>query len=575
MRFRSLRRRSLAASFVMLLAASVAVLAADPGVAAPDCDVPVPPPICGGPPEEPADPDRAPSGAFEAIENRGGDIRVTGWAIDLDTTGGITVRVRRDGAQVHSFTANLWRSDVGAHAFDQVLPSAPAGAHTICLDAINVYGASPRKAAEASLGCRSYVAGQQRVGGDPYGTGDTQHATAVEPDSFAWGRTVVAAYQVGRDGDAPGGATNIGWSTSYDAGLTWTSGTLPGITTAAGGPHQRASDPVVGYSARHGVWLAASLPINDVGDGAVISRSGDGRNWSGPVWAIGNDGQQWDKEWLVCDNWTTSPYYGTCYLTITNITTKRIELARSTDGGQSWVAVPNSRGASAGPWGNGTAPVVRPDGRLVVSYGVNGWVSAFTIDGAGAAWGAPTTIHGGSVHPVPGMRAVSVISADVDRTGRIYVTWHGCHSGTPCLVNDVLISSSVDGVSWTDPSVVPVDCPDQALCAATDRLAPSIALDRDNPGRVALLWNSYINGWIDTQYTSSTDGGQTWRRYPKTLATMRADQLANSGLGRMLGEYLGLSVANSSVVATFPVAQAPPAGQAFDQAMYTFNPLGF
>ena len=45
----------------------------------------------------------------------------------------------------------------------------------------------------------------------------SQHETAVEPDSFAFGSTVVAAYQVGRF--ANGGASNIGVSVSTDAGL--------------------------------------------------------------------------------------------------------------------------------------------------------------------------------------------------------------------------------------------------------------------------------------------------------------------------------------------------------------------
>ncbi|MGI8531578.1 MAG: hypothetical protein ACR2KN_01100, partial [Geodermatophilaceae bacterium] len=62
----------------------------------------------------------------------------------------------------------------------------------------------------------------------------------MEPDSFSFGSTIVMASQVGRIFD--GGATNIGFSTSTDGGQSWVSGFLPGITTAAGGTFDRASD---------------------------------------------------------------------------------------------------------------------------------------------------------------------------------------------------------------------------------------------------------------------------------------------------------------------------------------------
>ena len=56
----------------------------------------------------------------------------------------------------------------------------------------------------------------------------TNHQTLVEPDTFANGSTIVAAYQVGRIFD--GGACAIGFATSPNNGATWTSGLLAGIT---------------------------------------------------------------------------------------------------------------------------------------------------------------------------------------------------------------------------------------------------------------------------------------------------------------------------------------------------------
>ena len=71
--------------------------------------------------------------------------------------------------------------------------------------------------------------GVTQVSADPYtpATAPTgQHATEVEPDTFAFGSTVVSAFQVGRVFN--GGATDIGWATSRNGGASWTHGFLPG-----------------------------------------------------------------------------------------------------------------------------------------------------------------------------------------------------------------------------------------------------------------------------------------------------------------------------------------------------------
>src|SRR5215468_1712916 len=63
-----------------------------------------------------------------------------------------------------------------------------------------------------------------RVSDDPYtgctgGSPPEAHATEVEPDTFAFGSTVVATFQVGRIFN--GGSCNIGWATSHNGGISW------------------------------------------------------------------------------------------------------------------------------------------------------------------------------------------------------------------------------------------------------------------------------------------------------------------------------------------------------------------
>jgi len=151
-----------------------------------------------------------------------------------------------------------------------------------------------------------------QVSSDPFTVAPGQHATEVEPHMLANGNTLVAAFQTGRI--APGGATDIGWATSTNGGTTWTHGFLPGLTTGEGsGPYDAASDPAVAYDAKHGVWMIASLPISDTSQtpAVVVSRSNDGMTWQNPVSADPTSSSS-DKNWIVCDSWVSSPYYGNC-----------------------------------------------------------------------------------------------------------------------------------------------------------------------------------------------------------------------------------------------------------------------
>src|SRR5437867_6776393 len=104
-----------------------------------------------------------------------------------------------------------------------------------------------------------------RLSTDPYTNTTSQHKTEVEPDTYAFGSTMVATFQVGRF--STGGASNIGFATTTDSGASWTNGFLPGTTKYAtpAGPYDRISDPSVAYDAKHGVWIISGLAISESG----------------------------------------------------------------------------------------------------------------------------------------------------------------------------------------------------------------------------------------------------------------------------------------------------------------------
>jgi hypothetical protein len=148
----------------------------------------------------------------------------------------------------------------------------------------------------------------------------TNHHTEVEPDSYSSGSTIVAAYQVGRIFD--GGACAIGFATSTDNGASWVTGLLPDITkwtvSQGVGPYDRATDAAVAYDARHNTWMVSSLALTEPGGvkgvAVVTSLSTDGGStWSAPVVTASVTGNQsFDKNWIVCDDTASSPFYGNC-----------------------------------------------------------------------------------------------------------------------------------------------------------------------------------------------------------------------------------------------------------------------
>src|SRR5579859_1673136 len=289
--------------------------------------------------------------------------------------------------------------------------------------------------------------------------GGGQHATEVEPDSFAFGNTVVDAFQVGRI--ESGGATAIGVATSVDGGGHWRSGLLPGVTALSPQPGEdpRASDPSVAFDAVHGTWLVASLGISTTQFELLVSRSPDGIAWSPPVNARRGLSGSLDKEWIACDNWPSSPNRGHCYLSYLDVGSGLIVTQTTTDGGLTWsAAVPTSFVPARGLEANGAQPLPRPDGSLVVVYELGGEegpslsdeVLAATSTDGGASFAASVHVSDLTSAAVPGLRAPPLPSADVVADGRLFVAWHDCGTQQPCVDDRIVVSTSPDGQTWSD-----------------------------------------------------------------------------------------------------------------------------
>ena len=418
-----------------------------------------------------------------------------------------------------------------------------------------------------------------QISRDTLRTAGAQHATQVEPDTASNGSTVVAAYQVGRFFD--GGSAAIGVSTSFNAGRTWTSQLLPGLTNATGSPTgaERATDPAVAYDAAHRRWLIESLTLMEDSSAIVVSGSLDARTWDPPntvigrPYATGGDegGTQLDKSWIACDNNASSQFFGRCYVAYTDFSPPGVTIGvQSTDnGGITWsneTFVPVSTDVP------GVQPVVSANGQLVLLYiDAPGRVYAVRSNDGGASFAPREVIADVQIHRRPfspnTLRNFPIATAAVDGAGTIYVAWPDCRFRARCAGNDIVVAHS-SAAGWSAPR--PIRVP--GLRASADHGIPGLGVDERTSGAHAHLAVTFytVNTAncataacrIDVRMATSVNGGATWRRPVRLNTTaMPLSWLARTVSGYMVGDYVGTSFAAGRAVGVYALARRPAGGR--------------
>jgi hypothetical protein len=403
----------------------------------------------------------------------------------------------------------------------------------------------------------------RRLSVDPYTNLVSQHETAVEPDSFAANGTVVAAFQVGRRGT--GAAANIGTSVSSDGGRTWLRSLLPGTTVEATPPGTQiaVSDPAVAYDAVHGFWLASALAIERASSHIYVARSTDGKSWSPPVDAA--DGPQLDKDWIACDNGASSPLRGRCYLEYSDDAKNTTVSQYSTDGGATW-----SPPVRAGDILVGTQPVIEPDGTLVVVAGdypnedaLSGRMVALRSTDGGATFTRIVVASFRAADNDP-MRAISLPSVDADPSGTIYAVWPDCRFRAGCTRNDMVLSTSQNGVTWSTPTRIAL----APTASARSFFIPGVAADPARPGHLALVYAFFYAGGcmgaackLGFGIAQSTNGGSSWKTQRLDAQPVPVTWVPRAEGGRMVGDYFSVSYVGDRVVPVFALAAPPLRGR--------------
>jgi hypothetical protein len=434
----------------------------------------------------------------------------------------------------------------------------------------------------ASAGARPAASKVVRLSSDTLTTAQAQHATEVEPDSYAFGSTIVTAFKVGRFFD--GGASAIGFATSHNGGTTWRSGLLPELTTASAPPGtaDRATDDAVAYDPAHGRWLVESLTLSSGSTAVVVSGSADGTTWSAPSTVVSlplakNGDTNLDKSWLACDTGAASPFRGRCYVAYTDFAGPgtAIGIQSSADGGSTWSAPVFVGVTNDVP---GVQPVVRPNGEVVLVY-LNGpdRLEAVRSNDGGASFGTAELIarmraHQRRVRPDL-LRLFPLPSAAVNRAGSIFVAWPDCRFRRGCSANDIVVAHSTAG-GWTSPRRVRVP----GAGRAADHVLPGLAVDPTTSGahtRLALTFYSLRAAGcapdqcrLDVRLMTSTTAGARWSGSKRLNArAIRLDWLAQTGSGRMVGDYVSSSFSRGRAIAVFALA-FPARGEQLNESIH-------
>ncbi len=394
------------------------------------------------------------------------------------------------------------------------------------------------------------LTGATSAGSDPiqdYIQPDTEiePSIAVNPTNP---KNVVTVYQLSRIAD--GGDGTNGFATSFDGGKTWTSGTLPGLTTypGQGGVFERASDAVVAFGP-DGTVYANSLVFdfnNNQGlrSGITVNVSKNGgKTWGPPVF-LQDDmvGGLNDKNWMVVDQSDAPGHHkGRVYVVWDRVAPVLVNYCdHDCDKLANWLpdfqTIPNvvfaGQGIGAYPVitksgglgivmdaDSGGVPVPSGPDELELEPGTTEVVYIASPAAGSTPWPAPLTFlppvdiaaNKGTI--IPAQRAGSLPSAAVDpSSGTIYAAWEDARYRTDGT-NDAVISRSFDGgVTWTAPQRVnpgsTTDHVDHYNVSVDIGVGGTVHVayrQRDESGTGPLYTDA-----IDTIYQESLDGGSTW-----------------------------------------------------------------
>ncbi len=424
-----------------------------------------------------------------------------------------------------------------------------------------------------------------------------QHKTEVDPSQFAFGQTIVTTFQDGEIADW-NGASQVGWSTSLDGGQTWRHGYIPGTTSYYW-------VQVVSFDLKHHAWLIIMVAqdMNPQDSNYLnptemqVSRSLDGIHWSTPIPVYGPITYNgWvNRPWVACDNNVFSPHFGNCYIAWDNANLDTgvgtNDVSVSSDGSFTWSAPTVSLDQCAGSIG-GVA--IQPNGNLFLigAYGggcTEPQVYLYSIESTDGGQTLQQTVDITAeqlAYPVEGgvMRQDPFASAAVSLDGTINVVTYDCRFRPNCATNDIVMTTSKDGVNWTPITRIPIDPVDSGvdhfvagigapgfLDILQGALPSELAVDYYYaPDAATCDPNSAAGCQLYAGFISSNDGGKTWSKPTQVFGPMNiATALATTAFGQFVANDITAIYVDGQPQGVYSLALPPSANGKLNQAIYS------
>ena len=434
--------------------------------------------------------------------------------------------------------------------------------------------------------------------GNPGTDTTVQHKTEVDPSQATFGNMIVTTFQNGEIADW-NGASQVGWSTSLDGGQTWRHGYIPGTTSYYW-------VQVVYFDLKHNTWLIIMVAqdMNPQDSNYLnptemqVSRSLDGIHWSTPIPVYGPISYNgWvNRPWVACDNNVFSHHFGNCYIAWddanfdTGVGTNDVSV--SSDGGLTWSAPTVSPDQCAGSIG-GVA--IQPNGNLFLIGAYDGGctepqVYLYSIESTDGGQTLQQTVDITAeqlAYPVEGgvMRQDPFPSTAVSLDGRINVVTYDCRFRPNCATNDIVMTTSKDGVNWSPIERVPID----PLDSGADHFVAGIGAPRfldiilgAAPGALAVNYyyvpdaatcdpTSAAGCQLYAGFISSQDGGKTWSNPTRVFGPMNiVKDLAQTAFGYFVANDITAIYVNGHPQAVYSLALPPnPKMGTLNQAIYS------
>jgi hypothetical protein len=227
------------------------------------------------------------------------------------------------------------------------------------------------------------------------------------------------------------------------------------------------------------------------------------------------------------------------------------QMSTSSDGGRTWAAPTTGPDR---PCVIGGQPVVQPSGTVIVPIDdcfEGSLISIRSTDG-GKTWGRVHFAAQILSSAVAGQLRTSPLPlAEIDENGKVYVVWQDCRFEAPnCAVNDIVMTTSTDGVHWSVVQRIPTN----PLGSGVDHFIPGLAVDKTTGGTTARLALTYYypqanctpaTCQLDVGFVSSINGGKSWSAKQQLAGPMNVSWLASTTQGFMVGDYISTSIPNA------------------------------